>query len=340
MGAIDVPGERRRAMKLGFPPAPRAGRIVMELSGVGFSYGDKRVYDDLNLAIERGRRVALVGPNGAGKTTLLKLIAGALEPQAGERRPGHNVSLGYFAQHQIEALDPENRVIEELERAVPPGVQIRARDLLGRFLFSGDDVDKKVAVLSGGERTRLAMAKILVSARNLLCLDEPTNHLDIWSRDALEDALEDYDGALVLITHDRHLIRQVADTIVEVIDGRVRVFPEEYESYLERRAAEEAATAAPAARTGAARTTAAAAAKERRRASADERARARAEMNARRSVEREIERLYAELEEMNGAMSRPDFYSTTEDIAGFMKTYDDARARVADLEAEWDKLTS
>jgi ATP-binding cassette, subfamily F, member 3 len=224
-------------------------------------------------------------------------------------------------------------VIEELQSAIPPGLDVRARDLLGRFLFSGDDVDKPVAVLSGGEQSRLAMAKILVSARNFLCLDEPTNDLDIWSRDVLEDALESYDGALVLITHDRHLIRSVAGMIVEVRDGRIRVFPGSYEEYLEKIQAEENVP------TPAGVATTATPAKERRRVGATERAEANLRRNALRRVEERLESVHAEIRAMEERMADPAFY-TTEDIAGFMRAYNDAKSRIPPLEAEWDALTA
>ena len=332
MGTVDVIDNRRRAMSVKFPAAPRSARVVVELEAVSFAYGDTRVYEGVDFAIERGQKVALVGPNGAGKSTLLKLLAGALTPGAGERRLGQNVHLGYFAQHQIEALDPSNRVIEELQSAIPPGIDVRARDLLGRFLFSSDDVDKPVAVLSGGERSRLAMAKILVSARNFLCLDEPTNHLDIWSRDVLEDALESYDGALVLITHDRHLIRSVADTIAEVRDGRIRMFPGSYEEYLEKTEAEESAPV----RTPTTPTQA----KERRRAGAVDRAEANRRRSAIRRVEERLEVLHTEIRAMEERMADPAFYTTEENIAAFMRSYNDAKSRVPPLEAEWDALTA
>ncbi len=339
---VDVGREKRRAMNTTLPSAPRAARVALELDRVEFAYGGRPVYRGLDLVVERGQKIALVGPNGAGKSTLLKLLAGVLEPQAGERRVGERVELGYFAQHAIDALDMNVRVIEEVERVLPPGGPIRPRALLGRFLFSGEDVDKPVRVLSGGERTRLAMAKLLASTRNVLCLDEPTNHLDIWSRDALEDALEEFDGAIVLITHDRHLIRSIASTIVEVIGGRVRIFHEDYETYLERIESEAGAAEIPAhsgAHGSAPAAGASIPARERRRAAAAERARTNVRRNSIRAIERELDAIHAELAGMNTRMAAADFYTTEPDPPAFMRRYEERRARVAELEQAWDGLT-
>ncbi|MGH2711714.1 MAG: ABC-F family ATP-binding cassette domain-containing protein, partial [Actinomycetota bacterium] len=333
---IESPRVRQRSMSLGFPSPPRPGRVVVDLVDVGFSYGPLEVYRDLNVAIERGQKVALVGPNGAGKSTLLKLIAGALELAAGERKLGANALVGYFAQHQIEALELENRVLQELERAIPPGADVKPRNLLGRFLFSGDDVNKTVSVLSGGERTRLALARLLVQPFNLLCLDEPTNHLDIQSRDALEKALGAYDGALVLITHDRHLIRSVADRIIEVNAGKVRSYEGDYELYLYRKNKE---TPPPesASRPVAVAAKPATDAKLRRRESAKERASLREHRDAVRRVEREIERETAGLRELEAQLADPDFYARGGDEVGeAVRRHGEIRERISDLEAEWE----
>jgi ATP-binding cassette subfamily F protein 3 len=334
--APEAPVAALRAMRLGFPPAPRSGRVVVELCDAGFAYGSNVVYRDLNLSIERGQKVALVGPNGAGKTTLLKLLAGALTPANGERIYGHNVTVGYFAQHQIEALDPSLRVIEELARALPPRSTVRERDLLGKFLFSGDDIDKPVRVLSGGERSRLAMAKMLVSPFNLLCLDEPTNHLDVQSRDVLEDALTEYDGAMVLITHDRHLIRSVATRIVEVVDGVARSFEGDYEYYLSKVSDE---VAAPAARADKPPSAKSAKRKEAAIQAALRQARSRVQASIRR-VEAELERTHKEMETLGALLADPEFYKSAEGVAEAVNDYERLQDRVGELEAEWERLTA
>jgi ATP-binding cassette subfamily F protein 3 len=338
MDRIEAPSRKQRTMGLWFPSPPRPGRVLVELQGVDFSYGDVEVYRGLDTAIERGERVALVGPNGAGKSTLLKLIAGVLEPDGGERKLGSNALVGYFAQHQIEALEPENRVIQELERAIPRGVNVKPRDLLGRFLFSGDDVDKTVSVLSGGERTRLALARLLVQPYNLLCLDEPTNHLDMESRDALERALEAYEGALVLITHDRHLIRSVAERIIEVDAGRVRSYEGDYELYLYRKEREAAPEPTPTAR----RDVSAGKddARRRRQEGAKDRARLKARKDEVRRVERELERETAEMRKLEARLADPDFYTANGDQAAqAVREHGAMRQRIKTLEDEWERAS-
>jgi len=231
---IVLPPERRR-IRFRFPEPPKSGRIAMELKGLTKRYGSRTVLDAIDLTVESGEKVALVGHNGAGKSTLMKVLAGG-EFQAGERIPGHNVIIDYFAQDQADALDGSRSAYDELYTDAPYDMVPRLRDLLGTFLFSGDDIHKKVGVLSGGERNRLALAKMLLRPANLLLMDEPTNHLDLFSKDVLLDALRSFPGTVVFVSHDRHFIDGLATRVVEVENGGLTSYHGDYEYYLAKKA--------------------------------------------------------------------------------------------------------
>jgi ATP-binding cassette subfamily F protein 3 len=228
---IEVPGAARR-IHFKFPEPPRTGRRVARLSAVHKAYGDTVVYRGVDFEVERGDRVALVGENGAGKSTLLKILAGALAFERGERTLGTHVAVHYYAQHQLDALTPTNSVLEEIIEAAPDLPHTRLRTILGAFLFSGDTVDKKVSVLSGGEKARLALAKMLVRPAALLCLDEPTNHLDLASREVLEDALARFPGTIVFISHDRYFINRIATSVLHVHHGVLTRYLGTYDDFL------------------------------------------------------------------------------------------------------------
>ena len=229
---LEVPPERKK-IRFKFPEAPRPGRVVLEARGLRKAYGDKVVLSSVDLIVERGDRIALVGPNGAGKSTLMRLLAGVDRSDAGSCVPGHNVVKDYFAQDQAAVLNPALTVYGEMSAASPTTMVPMIRNILGGFLFSGDDVNKRVAVLSGGERNRLAIAKMLLNASNLLLLDEPTNHLDLDSKEVLLEALGDYGGTLIFVSHDRYFVDRLATKIVEVGNGETLLYPGGYEDFLD-----------------------------------------------------------------------------------------------------------
>ena len=236
---IEIDEEDLSALNLKFPPAPRSGQIVAEIKDVGKQFDTKRVFSGANFTIEKGDRIALVGRNGEGKTTLARILIGELEPSEGSVKVGANVSLGYYAQNQDDLMDGEFTVYDTLDKVAVGDIRTRLRDILGAFLFRGEDVDKKVKVLSGGERSRLAMARMMLSPHNLLVLDEPTNHMDMRSKDILKEALMKYDGTLVVVSHDREFLDGLVEKVYEFRDGGVKEYLGGIRYFLEKRKIED-----------------------------------------------------------------------------------------------------
>ena len=232
---IEVDVEDRSTLSVKFPPAPRSGDIAYKAVDMKVGYGEKVVFSDARIEVRRGEKVALVGRNGEGKTTLMRVIMNELDPMEGESKVGYNVNIGYYAQNQEDILDKDDTVFGTLDRIAVGDIRLKLRDILGAFLFKGEDIDKKVAVLSGGERARLAMAKLILKPYNLLALDEPTNHMDIRSKDILKQALQNYDGTLIIVSHDRDFLDGLVDKLYEFRDGKVKEHLGGVQEFLERR---------------------------------------------------------------------------------------------------------
>jgi ATP-binding cassette, subfamily F, member 3 len=338
-------GRAARRIRFAFPQPPRTGRLVARLEGIHKAYGDTVVYVGADFEVERGQRVALVGVNGAGKSTLLKILAGVLPFERGERTLGAHVGVHYYAQHQLDALDPSRTVLEELEQADPSATLERLRTILGSFLFSGDEADKRVAVLSGGEKARVALAKMLVRPAALLCLDEPTNHLDLASKEVLEEALAGFGGTIVFISHDRYFINRIATHVVDVDRGRLTVHIGSYDDYLERKASPTAlATPAPPAiaprpaprrRDEPSSRTAQASPKSARTVAREIKA-IKARLGA---VEAQISALERRLEDIGRALADPDLYRDGERARAIAQQRKEAEQQVAWHMKEWEDLS-
>ena len=328
---IELP-EPETSIHFQFPPAPSCGRIVLELRGVEQSYGELRVLRGVDLQLERGDRVAVVGHNGAGKSTLLRVLAGQEPIRTGERRLGHEVRLDAFAQDQYKALDAERRILDDLTTIAPTGLVPQLRNLLGCFLFRGDDVYKRIGVLSGGERNRYALLRLLLRPANLLLLDEPTNHLDMQAKDVLLEALRQYRGTLVFVSHDRYFLDALATRVWEVGGGEVGNYLGNYEDYLYRKAQDQKPVPAAAA----AVSSPAAQGESRKRARVNPQRRQKQE-NTVAGLEQEITRLEAELRELEAALGRPDTFQDAARAQATLEQYQRQSQRRQELYAAWEK---
>jgi ATP-binding cassette subfamily F protein 3 len=338
---IEIPPERKR-VHFSFPACPKSGRTVLDLRGVSKAYDSRRVLNAVNLHIERGDRIALIGPNGVGKSTLMRMLSGVEAPDSGTRTEGHQVVMQYFAQDEATRLDPTLTVYQTLAGDAPLHMVPHIRNILGGFLFSGDDVDKPVRVLSGGERTRLAVARMLLRPSNTLLLDEPTNHLDLDSKDVLLEALEDFGGTLIFVSHDRYFVDRLATKIIEIGQGSALVYPGNYEEFLWSRKQQEAAAVKPvvAAREVAVKPT---------QASYDDRKRQEAEARKQRKADdarqRRIDDLEARIAErekaikdIEASMSAPGFYDDHEAAKPVIDRHQALMWEVGDLMNQWESL--
>jgi ATP-binding cassette subfamily F protein 3 len=357
---IEVPPERKR-VHFTFPSCPKSGRLVLELADIRKAYGDNVVFDRVGLHVERGDRIALVAPNGEGKSTLMRMLAGTEAPDHGARREGHQVVMQYFAQDEANRLNPALTVYGTMEADSPVGMVPIIRNILGGFLFSGDDIYKKAAVLSGGERTRLAVARMLLRPSNTLLLDEPTNHLDLDSKDVLLDALADFGGTLIFVSHDRYFVDKLATKIIEVGHRTIEMYPGTYEQFLWSRQARQTEKAGPATKPAAGQkspsptprggTFQRPAVSAKSVVSHDERKKSEAADRRRRRDTDQRERRIADLEarigereqaikELETRMAAPGFYDDRAEAESVIARHRDLMWEVGDLMGQWESVQS
>jgi len=339
---IDIPPERKR-IAFSFPAPPKAGRIALELKKASQRYGDLLVLDAVDLVVEQGERIALVGPNGAGKSTLMRLLAAVEPPSSGERIAGHNMTQAYFAQDQAAELNGERDVLAEISADSPYAMVPKLRNILGSFLFSGDEVEKPVRVLSGGERNRLALAKLLLRPANLLLLDEPTNHLDLQSKQVLLDALKGYKGTIVFVSHDRYFVDQLASRVLEVGSGKVESYFGNYEDFLRaKQKLGDLSHSSQRVENLAVESASEPASKDDRKSGhADRKLLQRQQQKREKDLaqaEAEVERFEGELAELEQCMADPAIYQDQEKWRGLSKQHQQLKERLEKAYACWELL--
>jgi ATP-binding cassette subfamily F protein 3 len=335
---IEVDDEDMSALHITFPPAPRSGQVAVKADSVTKIYGDHTVFSDANIVIERGEKVAFVGRNGEGKTTMSRIIVGNLDYK-GNLTIGHNVSIGYFAQNQDEIMDPTQTVLETIDRVATGAIRTKIRDILGAFLFRGDDVDKKVSVLSGGECNRLAMVKLMLQPYNLLVLDEPTNHLDMRSKDILKNAIQKFDGTVIVVSHDREFLSNLVSKVYEFRDGNVKEHLGGVSEFLQKRKLENLKSLETR--------------KESDRQQRNDKSSTdnKQQWLERKEIDKQIRKMETKTEEVEAAihkiekrieamdaiLSSPE--GTTEADSDFFSRYNDLKAQVSKLMEEWERLS-
>jgi ATP-binding cassette subfamily F protein 3 len=338
---IEVDDIDRSAMRFRFPPAPHSGKVVLKAQGVSKSFDEKHVLINIDLNISRGEKIAFVGQNGQGKSTLVKILVGELEA-SGKIERGHQVHLGYYAQNQADSMDGEKTVLDTVLDIAPEDVRPRVRNLLGSFLFSGEDVDKKVKVLSGGEKGRLALCKLLLQPVNVLIMDEPTNHLDMQSKEVLKESLKQFDGTLILVSHDRDFLQGLSEKVYEFREGKIKEYLGDIQFFLDQRKLESFRELELKKKEKALNQPTQIAKKDVPPADLKQ---IREQEKQLKKLQQQLEKLEIQVEELETHLSEtdekllnPDYYAEVSQQPDFFPNYEAARKRLETLMSDWEKL--